>query len=364
MHDHLNTTPDTSSETLPARTLSKADLETIELQVRDRLMEGDSEGELRALTSTLLENAGQAPLSENETERTFMLDIDGEEVERTLVVDPNDFGTFVRSTSEMGIEGLADEDDSHEAAAPEAKVEHDLGEQALKAVEAVDTAEPTGEDDPVIDDAEYETAAEHKVTPSAELDELLNDSAWKNIDSLTGQVQSRTRALMTELDQLDRLLSAINYAGGRTETSTAQLAQSLESLRRMTSGDTDEDLASRARSLRSRAEEAVNTVRHDNDASDENRHHARLAEENVEEVAQASRVVHGEFDELRAMLAPYGAFAQNIDELSRSTNGYQYTIGLLKSAVKTATDHSTMAYGRLGTIEARIEDISRLRRAQ
>ncbi len=139
MNEH-DTTP-TDNEAINQRALSQSDLDSMYLEAQDLLDAGTPAEDVRSVISGMLESAGQAPLAENETQRSITLDIDGEMVERTIVVSPEDFGTSVRPMSELISDGFVEADDSSETEVPAAKVEHDLGDTALNEVSRQKTIE-------------------------------------------------------------------------------------------------------------------------------------------------------------------------------------------------------------------------------
>jgi|GEM_PF-2535295 len=337
---------------VPARELSRDDLEVIELQVRDRLLTTDSVESARELASELLVSVGQEPLAENETRRVMLMNIDGEPVEQTIVVDPEDFGTAVRSISEMGIEGFVDEEASNEVE-PAEQLERELGEVAIEGAEAEDA-----------EDSDAETEASGEPETDLALDELLTGSSWNTIGDIAGQLQNRTRAVVQQLDEMNMLLSRINYDGGNTAAYGSQLMQSLESLNGLVRGSSlDGDLAEQTRIIRGKAEEVVGDVLRKESSTDDDRYKARKIEEAVEEMSTIGRVVADEYEQFRTTMHPHGRFMQNVEELMRTPRGYETTISVLHSMITEASDTMSMATGRLSRIEASLEDVARARKA-
>lgn len=230
-----------------------------------------------------------------------------------------------------------------------AHAQNELGDIALEAA---------GVESPEVSEAEDD----HENAEPSALDELLEDNSWKHIGELAEQLQRRTAMIVGQLDAFDALLSRLNYEGGRTETSGIQLSQALESLRGVIrSGDLDADLAGRTRNLQGRVEEAADTIRRRESSTDEERMKARKTEDGTQEISTAARVIESQYDDLRNMVKPYGRFESNVEELIRTTQGYEHTIALLKSELKSSSDDMLSVRGRLARLEADLEDVARLR---
>ena len=363
VHDPYESRPKPTAETeLPdPRTLDQSELEIIELQVRDRLMQGDSDEQVRQLTDSLLKSVGQAPLADGETQRSMKLRIDGEEVERTVVIDPSDFGTFVRTPAEMGIDGFEGDDASHELEATHDEiVDRELGEVALASAVGEDgpRSQETGE---VEDESDEETEETHESDEVSAIDELIENPSWKRIGDTAGQLMSRSKMIVNQLDAFSAMLGRLNYEGGRTETSGRELAQSLDDMKRsVMSGTLHEDLRADTMRLYQHAEEIIDQVRRSESSGDTERLKARKTEEVVDELTTAGRVIADQYDELRTVFRPNGKFESLVDELIRSPNGYEYTISMLRKMLTEASDDMTSAVGRLSRMEANLEDARRI----
>ena len=382
VHDSYEKAPAENEKPKP-QVLDQSGLETIELQVRDRLMQGDTDEQMRELTSSLLESIGQAPLAEGEAQRSMKLLIDGQEVEHTIVVDPSDFGTFVRTPSEMGLEGFeseasaADTESAHdEERSHDEIVDRELGELALEhvseqvevhnlEVSAPEAKEPTEAavdiDEINEDDEEAETEDTHESDVASTIDELIDDPSWKRIGDTAGQLMSRTKLIVDQLDAFSSMLGRLNYEGGRTETSGRELAQSLDDMKRsVMSGSLHEDLRADTMRLYQQAEETVDQVRRNEASNDTERLKARKTEEVVDELTSAGRVLADEYDELRTVFRPNGKFESLVEELIRSPNGYEYTISMLRKMLMEASEDMTGAVGRLSRMESNLEDARRI----
>lgn len=250
---------------------------------------------------------------------------------------------------------------SHEVEGEQLATDEEIGHAALDALDIHEPMAMESQENSLEESDEAEEAENH--TPSPELAELLEDGSWNTLSDTTSQLRTRTDMIVSQLDEFDNLLSTLQYNEGRTETSSMQLHQALESLHQIvSSGSIDEDLATQARSLQARTEEVTDKIRRDESSSDDDRYKAKNLEESAEEINVSSRVISGQFDELRDMMKPNHKFEANVEELVRTTQGYEYTIAMLKSEIRQASDDMMGVRARISAIEARIEDAKRLSR--
>lgn len=362
MNELIHTT-ESDKENVNARPLSQAELDSLYLEVQDLLDVDTPDVDVRAKISSFLESFGQPALGEEETQRDMTLDIEGEIVERTIVVSPEDFGTNVRPISELISDGFVEVDVSNENDLPVAKVEHDLGDVALTEVSREEFIEARlGELDAMMITAESD---EEEAEPKGEsaIDELLADNTWKRLESTSNQLKQRTNTIVQHLDDFDTLLAAMNRDGGRIENGAMRLNQAMDSLRSMVfSGGLSADLAHRTRKLFGSAEEAYDNARSTEVPDDEEATKGRKLLEATDELMSETRVIDGHYEELRKKLGQHGRFQSNLEELIRSTHGYEYTIAQLRSEISAMSDDLHNTHGRLSRVEATIQDVDRLRR--
>ena len=224
----INDTP----EALEPMVLNKSELDDIELYVRELLNTGATYNDLRAVISAMLEQKGQLPLAEGEDSRTLTLDIDGEIVERTVVLDPRDFGTTVSNVeahlmSDDAVEDfpidrlrerLNDTIDSPEEESPNNQAEQDatndtldkkLGHDAVQASD-VSVENTAAAEEQLLDDA-HEDEAEPEATQEDESTEQLNQEsmqlARRKLNDLLEVSQTEQRVISPIMDELATNLS-------------------------------------------------------------------------------------------------------------------------------------------------------------
>ncbi len=248
------TSATTSHETVTPRTLSQGDLDSMYLEVQDLLDANTPSEDIRVAVSSMLEAVGQSPLAENETQRTMALDVDGEIVDQTVVVGIDDFGTFVRSIRETGIDGFMDIEASSEGEAPAARVEADLADVALQSAinEGVSESRlgalPEKAESPESPDKEAESAESQQERASVLYDSFgqLTDEFRKSLELLERsqqpqEVEYHLNLLMPLIynvmdrfpsditdSEVRRNLDTVGYIMGDVQYRTGRLRQILD----------------------------------------------------------------------------------------------------------------------------------------
>jgi hypothetical protein len=187
--------------------LTKGELDDIELQVREMAETNITHNDLRALTSALLEAKGQPPLAEGEDRRAMLIDIDGETIEQAIFVDPKDFGTFVRSISEMGIpnQSEATSDGAAKESDEEPSTEH-LNEDsmALAYRKLEELQEVSHVEQRIIQSMTEELAATtRRDMVDMNAAEQTVQTIWRRLSSLVEETDTAMRAMVRIDSELD-----------------------------------------------------------------------------------------------------------------------------------------------------------------
>lgn len=311
-----------SAEIIEPRTLAQSELDDIELTVRELLETEVTHNDLRAVVSSLLEEKGQLPLGEEENQRQFQIEVDGEVVEKNIYIDPSDFGTVVRplrledftaDTRSLDTVELSEPAGVAEAeVSQEQPVESDMAEQAeLNTEQAALDREEIGDEQRTEADAERQ---KH---------ELIDQENQERLRDVRNRLNTMVEDAGTDVRIMANILEDLTQSAYRQMINTNDIQDTLHSLQRKLSessersqevtrylqGVTEEfnlDVDSGRRMVES-IDQAIGTVRRaggqlEDEAATQLRMLQRQVEEaqyggSAEEIRMRIRQLSGQFEE-------------------------------------------------------------------
>lgn len=355
--------------------VSQSNLDDIELSVREQLDLDVPTDAIRSSISEQLMALGLEPLTDDETSRTFTLEGEGEPEEHTIVVDPSDFGTRVRSIAEMGITDLADAESSHEHETPKERMNRLLGELAASSavVESDESSATYDIDDIDRSSAENDSAEEDSVSEDAEgvskndekIGEVLSATEWKSVNDKKNMLAGQVGGLLSRFAELQDMLITMKRTG-YSQALGQDIAEKFTSFRsKLNQDEMDDDELSRAtRQLHDMTIDLRDQVTIDEDVSDRDRYDTASIESVAAEFMDAGRVVQGSLDDIRAAIVPHSGVESWVEDLSRTPQGFETNIALLRQWIEATGADLQDIRGRLASLQVQTEDIRRLNQAR
>lgn len=165
-------------------------------------------------------------------------------------------------------------------------------------------------------------------------------------------------AIMQLLDHAENTLASANYNGGHIDGGF--MLQFLSDLRGMNGSAKvmADELADVGRRIETSTDELADDSRHTSPGED-TLYQLRKLEEGAAELRSTTGAASAEYAEIETVLTPYGKFESDIEELIRTTQGYEFTISSIRARINEMQDALHRIQGRLLRVGDTVDDMKK-----